>query len=60
MTTNAYLAGRKAYYEGFDGSNPFPEYSEERHDWMDGWNDEQFESDERYDYEMSLHEQMEH
>jgi len=53
--TSAYFAGRRAYHEGLDCcSNPHRYYTEERHDWMDGWNDEEFESDERYDREMEM------
>ena len=58
--TSAYFAGRKAYYQGLMiTNNPHRYCSFEYRDWADGWEDEQYESDQEYDrqYEMTLHEE---
>jgi len=58
--TSAYFAGRKAYHYGLPTTgNPHRYYTAEYRDWRDGWDDEQYESDEQYDreYEMALHEE---
>jgi len=58
--TSAYFAGRKAYHFGLATTgNPYRYFTAEYHDWRDGWEDEQYESDQEYDrqYEMVLHEE---
>jgi len=58
--TSAYFAGRKAYHYGLPTTgNPHRYSTTEYHDWRDGWEDEQYEEDERYDrdMEMALHEE---
>ena len=58
--TTAYFAGRKAYHYGLaTTNNPHRYYTAEYRDWADGWQDEQYETDQEYDrqYEMALHEE---